>query len=349
MPSIGGSPRSASLARTSASPRVPARSQMMEPAAQVDQVEAVPARRDLDRAEADRAAVGAGHGGAGGGRGRDPLRPRRRDHRDEPARGLGAPEVDGGSAEQGHGPAVGSPGDGHRIEHRRRGRQAVRGRAACTAPGPAGQTRRPMWSWASRRPSASKASEVGRSVGWSGPPPRIPRPPRPRGDSPRTGGLVSGAAGFRAGAARLSAGRRRRTAIGIVAPASGHRPFCQVQTPPSQPPTARIPSGPKASDEVRASKPLSWVRAAESWMVQIGVNSARPAAASVRPSGEKARSKACSEPGSAATRLAAAGSQSSIRPPAARASVPVGLKRISRVKLRPGLRLVGKGRRLSVS
>ena len=63
---------------------------------------------------------------------------------------------------------------------------------------------------------------------------------------------------------------------------------------------------------------------------------------------------ACSEPGSTATRLAAAGSQSSICPPQpARASVPSGLNRISRVKLRPRLEArhegLGEGRRLSMS
>ena len=61
--------------------------------------------------------------------------------------------------------------------------------------------------------------------------------------------------------------------------------------------------------------------------------SVRPTAASVRPSGENARSLDWSEPGSTAIRPWAAGSHSSIDPPhPANASVPRGLNRISQVQ-----------------
>src|SRR5262245_14984839 len=171
-------------------------------------------------------------------------------------------------------------------------------------PGPAGQMRSPARSWATSRPAASKASDVGRSGLWGvpgGPGPRGPRPSRGRpGGPPLADGLVSTPAERGAEAAggpatgpvadARGAGPDRpvddsgsfAAARGTFRPDSGHRPFRQVQTPPSTPPPARTPSGPKARDDNLASNPLSCARAAESWIVQIEVDPVRPTTARVR-------------------------------------------------------------------
>ncbi len=49
----------------------------------------------------------------------------------------------------------------------------------CSRIDPAGQTRTPPSSWTTRRPWASNASEVGRSLAWGGPIGPLPRAPRP--------------------------------------------------------------------------------------------------------------------------------------------------------------------------
>ena len=101
IPSTGGRPGLGSLARSLGVARRAGDVPDVEPAGHVDQVEAVAARRDLDGAEADGALAPAARAGRGAGRGRRSRRPRRRrparrrDHRDQPVRGLAAPEVDG--------------------------------------------------------------------------------------------------------------------------------------------------------------------------------------------------------------------------------------------------------------